>query len=164
MAQSCPILCNPVALIGLSLTVDTGLPWWLSGKNMPAMQETREAQVRSLGQEDPQRRKWQPLQYSCLENSMDRGAWRAIVHGATWGHKQSNMTKHLAHLHSKVICVRLTSQTINISFNHVLFLFILFLSVIFIFIVLFSCHKILFFDIYLVFIMQPIVQKVKTHH
>ena len=21
------------------------------------------------------------LQYSCLENSMDRGAWRAIVHG-----------------------------------------------------------------------------------
>ena len=24
-----------------------------------------------------------PLQYSCLENSMDRGAWWAIVHGAT---------------------------------------------------------------------------------
>ena len=23
------------------------------------------------------------LQYSCLENSMDRGAWRAIVHGVT---------------------------------------------------------------------------------
>ena len=22
-----------------------------------------------------------PLQYSCLKNSMDRGAWRAIVHG-----------------------------------------------------------------------------------
>jgi len=22
-----------------------------------------------------------PLQYSCLENSMDRGAWRAPVHG-----------------------------------------------------------------------------------
>ena len=29
-----------------------------------------------------------PLQYSCLENSMDRGAWRATVHGVaksqTW--------------------------------------------------------------------------------
>ena len=24
-----------------------------------------------------------PLQYSCLENPMDRGAWWAIVHGAT---------------------------------------------------------------------------------
>ena len=24
-----------------------------------------------------------PLQYSCLENCMDRGAWQAIVHGVT---------------------------------------------------------------------------------
>ena len=24
-----------------------------------------------------------PLQYPCLENSMDRGIWQAIVHGAT---------------------------------------------------------------------------------
>ena len=24
-----------------------------------------------------------PLQYSCLENPMDRGAWQAIVHGIT---------------------------------------------------------------------------------
>ena len=29
-----------------------------------------------------------PLQYSCLENSMDRGAWRTIVHGIA---KQSDM-------------------------------------------------------------------------
>ena len=27
--------------------------------------------------------KGNPLQYSCLENSMNRGAWRAIVHGVT---------------------------------------------------------------------------------
>ena len=24
-----------------------------------------------------------PFQYSCLENSMDRGAWQAVVHGVT---------------------------------------------------------------------------------
>ena len=30
-----------------------------------------------------------PLQYSCLENPMDRKAWRAIVHGVT---KESNTT------------------------------------------------------------------------
>ena len=24
---------------------------------------------------------WHPLQYSCLENPMDGGAWRAAVHG-----------------------------------------------------------------------------------
>ena len=29
-----------------------------------------------------------PLQYSCLENPMDRGAWRAAVHGVT---KESDM-------------------------------------------------------------------------
>ena len=27
-----------------------------------------------------------PLQYFCVENSMDRGAWRAIVHGVTNSH------------------------------------------------------------------------------
>ena len=28
-----------------------------------------------------------PLQYSCLENSMDRGAWQAVIHGvASVGH------------------------------------------------------------------------------
>ena len=29
----------------------------------------------------PWRRKWRPLQRSCLENPMDRGAWRATAHG-----------------------------------------------------------------------------------
>ena len=29
------------------------------------------------------------LQYSCLENPMDRGAWRAIVHGVA---KESDIT------------------------------------------------------------------------
>ena len=31
------------------------------------------------------------LQYSCLENPMDRGAWQAAVHG---GHKELDMTEH----------------------------------------------------------------------
>ena len=29
----------------------------------------------------PGERNGNPLQYSCLENSMDRGTWRAMVHG-----------------------------------------------------------------------------------
>ena len=29
-----------------------------------------------------------PLQYSCLENPMDRGAWWAIVHGVAKGQTQ----------------------------------------------------------------------------
>ena len=42
-------------------------------KNLPVMQETW---VRSLGQKDPLEKGMDnPLQYSCLENSVDRGAW-----------------------------------------------------------------------------------------
>ena len=34
-----------------------------------------------------------PLQYSCLENPMDRGAWRAAVHGlARVGHDLATKT------------------------------------------------------------------------
>ena len=40
-----------------------------------------ETQVRSLGQEDPLEGNGNPLQYSCLENPMDRGAGRATVQG-----------------------------------------------------------------------------------
>ena len=29
-----------------------------------------------------------PVQYSCMENSMDRGAWQAIVHGVAKSWKQ----------------------------------------------------------------------------
>ena len=48
-------------------------------KHLPAMQE---AWVRSLGWEDPlEKENGNPLQYSCLENPIDRGAWWATVHG-----------------------------------------------------------------------------------
>ena len=49
-------------------------------KNLSAMQETR---VQSLGQEHPleKGRKGNLLQYSCLENPVDRGAWWAIACG-----------------------------------------------------------------------------------
>ena len=50
-------------------------------ERLPAMRET---QVQSLGWEDsPGEGNGNPLQYSCLENPMDRGAWWATVHGVT---------------------------------------------------------------------------------
>ena len=50
-------------------------------KHLPAVWET---QVQSLSREDPlEKDMTTPLQYSCLENPIDRGAWWAIyiVHG-----------------------------------------------------------------------------------
>ena len=56
-------------------------------KNLPAMQETW---VQSLGREDPLEKEMATqLQYSCLENPMDRGAWRATVRGVA---EESYMT------------------------------------------------------------------------
>ena len=52
-------------------------PQWPSSKDPPAMQEMQEAWVQSLGQEVQRRRAW--LQYSCLENPMDRGTRQATV-------------------------------------------------------------------------------------
>ena len=48
------------------------------------MQEMQGTWVRSLGGEDP-------LQDSCLENPIGRGAWWATVHGVA---KESDTTKH----------------------------------------------------------------------
>ena len=50
------------------------------------MPELQEPHVQSLGQEDPLEEgigegNGNPLQCSCLETPMDRGAWQAAVHG-----------------------------------------------------------------------------------
>ena len=46
------------------------------------MQET---QVQSISGRSPKKGNGNPLQYSCLEDSMDRGDWRATVHGVAKG-------------------------------------------------------------------------------
>ena len=51
-------------------------------------------QVQSLVWEDPLKKEMATqLQYSCLENPMERGAWQATVHG---GHKELDMTERLS--------------------------------------------------------------------
>ena len=57
----------------------------------PAMHEMQEMQVRSLGQENPGEGNGNPLQYSCLENSMGRGAGYS-----PWGCKESDTTEELS--------------------------------------------------------------------
>ena len=58
-----------------------GLPRWCFSKNLPANAENirHMGSIPGLGR-SPGGGHGNPLQYSCLESPMDRGAWRAIVH------------------------------------------------------------------------------------
>ena len=64
-------------LLALTTFIKGTLVAWVV-KCLPTMRETR---VQYLGWEDLLEKEMQPLQYSCLENPMDRGAWWATVHG-----------------------------------------------------------------------------------
>ena len=50
-----------------------------TGENLPAVQETW-VQIPGSGR-SPGEGNGNPLQYSCLEDPTDRGAWRSTVHG-----------------------------------------------------------------------------------
>ena len=56
-------------------------------KSLPTMQKTQVQSVAWEGEGNSN-----PLQYSCLENPMDRRAWQATVLG---GRKESNTTQQL---------------------------------------------------------------------
>ena len=64
-----------------------GLPRWLSGKESAC--QAGDIALIPGSRRYPGEGNGNPLQYSCLENSMDRGAWGATVHGAA---KESDTT------------------------------------------------------------------------
>ena len=66
-------------------------------KTLPAMPETH-IQFPGLGR-SPREGNGNPLQYSCLENSMDKGAWWATVHGVA--KSQTGLSNY--HSHSLLI-------------------------------------------------------------
>ena len=67
-------------------------------KNLPAsVGDTRDTGLILGSGRSPKVRNGNSLQYSCLENSMDRGAWQATVHGIA----ESDMTEH-THTHTHV--------------------------------------------------------------
>ena len=71
-----------------------------SVKSLPAMQEIW---VRSLGQEDPWRRKWQPTPVFLPGESHGQ---RSLVDYSLWDHKELDMTEQLHfHFHAGNICL-----------------------------------------------------------
>ena len=72
------------------------------GKNLPAKAgEARDPGSIPGSGRSPGEGNGNPLQYSCLENSMDRGAWQATVHGVA----ELDTTKHM--------CMSLIHNIIN---------------------------------------------------
>ena len=63
-----------------SLSVIQGLSWWFHSKYTGNAEDTGLIPVlgRSLGEGYGN-----PLQYSCLGNPMERGAWQSTAHGVT---------------------------------------------------------------------------------
>ena len=82
--------CSKITILLLGVYIQGASLVAQTVKNLPGMQETW---VQSLGQEDPLEKEmatpregngnFLPGKFSCLENSMDRGAWQATVHGVT---------------------------------------------------------------------------------
>ena len=64
-------------------------------ENVPAVEETW-VWSPGLGR-SPEEGNGYPLQYSCLENSMDRGAWQATIHGVA--KSQTQLSSLILSLH-----------------------------------------------------------------
>jgi len=65
-------------------TLDKSFLGGARGKNLPANAgDTREVSLIPGSGRSPGEGNGNPLQYSCLENSINRGAWQVTVHGAT---------------------------------------------------------------------------------
>jgi len=63
-----------------------GLSWWLSSKESPCITGDAGVTDSTLGLgNSPGRGHGNPLQASCWENPMDRGAWHAAVSGVMNG-------------------------------------------------------------------------------
>ena len=69
--------------------MDNGFPGGTGGKEASAGDARDVGSILGLGR-PPGVGNGSPLQYSCLENSMDRGAWRATVHRVTKYQTQLN--------------------------------------------------------------------------
>ena len=83
----------------------TGFPGGAAVKNLPANAgDARDAaSIPGLGR-SPAIGNGNPVQYSCLENLMNRVVWRATY--GPWGRKESDMTEHAC----TIVCDRDANQ------------------------------------------------------
>ena len=103
----------------LVIRLTWGLPWWSQG--FPGGSDDKESACSAGDQgsipgsgRSPGEGNGNPLQYSCLENPMDRGAWWGY---SPWGCKESHMTEWLT-LHTSslvVLCLIIPQQGMQVQ-------------------------------------------------
>ena len=118
VAQSCPALCNPMDYtpwnsLGQNIGVGTfsllqGIsPTQRLNPGLPHCRQILYQLSHKGGWQIPRSAWWvgkqDPLQYSCLENPMDRGAWWAMVHRVENRNKWT--TSACAHTHTLMVCL-----------------------------------------------------------
>ena len=91
------------------------LPQWPRGKESTCNAGYAGSSIPGSGR-SPREGHGYPLQYSCLENSMVRGAWCAIVHGvaksqtqlkrlSTHTHTHVYIYTHTLYMHISLLCI-----------------------------------------------------------
>ena len=134
VAKLCLTLCDPMDCVAhqafLSMRFPrqeywSGLPFRSSG-NLPDPGVEHTYPLSAEFQADSLsllwRRKWQPVQCSCLENPTDREAWRATVHGVVKGCtrlKDWHTHQSLSLSHRGSISVYILAKKQKESFPHV---------------------------------------------
>ena len=83
------------------------LPWCSNGKKY-VCNAGNPGSIPGLGR-SPGEENGNPVQYSCLENSMGKGAWQATAHGVA----ESDMTEQLTITVFKMIVIAYVRDTEN---------------------------------------------------
>ena len=121
---SCILLCLCATFLIFYIDL-SGFPWWLSSKDSACSAGDKEdigwipGSARSPGGGNDN-----PLQYSCLKNPMDRGAWQTIVWRDTksqmWQDTQSALICQFtyAHTHTHTHTHTCSSAVSNLSYTH----------------------------------------------
>ena len=110
--QSCPTLCDPMdhSPPGSSVhgVLQARILEWVARPSSSGSSQPRDRTCISCTGRwilypcatGSWRRQWHPLQYSCLENPMDGGAWWAAVHGIAGGGTRLSDFTFTFHFHA----------------------------------------------------------------
>ena len=85
-----------------SLTIScSGIPWWLRWLRV-CLQFGRPGLIPGLGK-SPGEWNSNTFQYSCMENTMDRGTWPATIHGVAESDTAVQLTHTHTHTHTHIM-------------------------------------------------------------